>query len=528
MCAATVLAAALTAGCSPTTIGVPNVTTVSPTPSASSPPTTDGTGEGFYSQTPQWVTCTGDEITSSGTSAPKDLSSYDCATVVAPLDWDDPAGETITLRVAVHHASNSRGMLFYNLGGPGGASVQSLAYMVTDNFGTDLVDNYDLVALDPRGVGASEQVVCMSDEERDSYAADDADSSDTDLTADQIVAQARDTMSKIGQGCLDNSGDLAAHVDTVSAAKDFDMVRAVLGQDMLNYLGYSYGTFLGATYAGLFPDKVGRFVLDGALDPAMTINEVSDLQMRAFEESIAHWVEDCQSGSSCPFTGTTDQGVSQLSSFLDRLASSPLTTQDSSRPLTQSLALTAVIGMLYSTQTYTVLTQAMQQAIGQGDGSTLLYLADYVNDRNDDGTYSSNALDAQLAINALDYGPVGTVEEWEADAKQLQADLPVLGQFAGYSSAGLGAWPIDQHASRTAISASGAAPIVVIGTTHDPATPYVMAQNLASELDSGVLVTWDGWNHTAYSKSGSACIATAVEDYFVDGTVPADGLECSD
>lgn len=524
---AAAVAATVLAGCSTSTIGIPPVKTLSPAPQST--PTVDGTVQGFYAQKPDWSQCTADDVTTKGTSAPTDLSPYQCATIVAPLDWDDPSGATTTLRIAVHKATgSSQGALFYNLGGPGGAAVNSLAYMVTDNFGTALVKDFDLVALDPRGVGASQQVVCMTDAERDAYNADDSGTDDATETPDQIVAHAQEVMKKIGQGCLDHSGDLAKYVDTVSAAKDFDMARAIMGQDTLNYLGYSYGTFLGATYAGLFPDKVGRFVLDGALDPAMNVNEISDLQMRGFDASLTHWVEDCQASAKCPLTGGTDQGVQQLAAFLERLGTTPLQTQDSKRPLTQSLALTAIVGMMYSTQTYSMLTQAMQQAIGSNDGSMLLFLADYLNDRNDDGTYASNGTDALIAINSLDYEPVGTVQEWAGDAATLQADLPILGPFAGYASAGLDAWPIDRRATRAAIQAKGAPPIVVVGTTHDPATPYVMAQNLAKELSSGVLVTWDGWNHTAYSRSGSKCVAQAVEGYLVDGTVPKDGLTCTD
>lgn len=500
--------------------------------SSSSPsqaPTTDGTVQGFYSQQVTWAQCTADEVTLDVISPPSDLSPYKCATLAAPLDWDDLSGDTISLRVAVYDGAGgaSHGLLFYNLGGPGGAAVKSLSYQVTQNLGKDLVSNYDIVALDPRGVGESTPIVCMSDAERDEYNADDADRSEADETPQAIVARAEKLMGDIGAGCTKYSGDIAAHADTVSAAKDFDMVRAVLGQKTLNYLGYSYGTFLGATYAGLFPEHVGRFVLDGALDPAMSINEVSDLQMKGFEASLEHWVEDCQAGSGCPFTGGTDAGVEALASFVDRLATSPLETSDADRPLTQSLGLTAIIGCLYSTSSYSTLTQAMQQAVSSNDGSMLLRLADYFNDRNDDGTYASTSTDALIAINSLDYPPEGTVEEWAQDAATLKSELPVLGQFAGYASAGLSAWPFTRTATREAISAEGAAPIVVVGTTHDPATPYVMAQNLAKELSSGVLVTNEGWDHTAYSKSASSCITGAVEGYLVDGTVPEDGLTCN-
>ena len=515
------------AACSDLSSGLQPVKTLSPGTggqsgqSGDAAPTTDGTVEGFYSQTPDWQQCSAEEVTTTGTNAPSDLQAYQCATLVAPLDWDDPAGETITLRIGRHVAGgDSQGALFFNMGGPGGAAVSALGYVVEDTLGDALVDAYDIVGLDPRGVGASTPVICMTDEERDQYTAA-ADSSDEDLSPDQIVAESEQMLSQVGQGCLDHSGDLAAHIDTVSAAKDFDMARAVLGQETLTYLGYSYGTFLGATYAGLFPESVGRMVLDGALDPAASVNEVSAMQMRGLEASLTNWIETCLAGNGCPLSGSVDDGVAQMADFLDALAADPLPTSDPDRPLTQSLALTAVIGTMYSTETYAVLTQAMTLALDSGDGSYLLYLADFFNDRADDGTYASNGIDALLAVNALDYEPVGTVDEREAE-------LLILGQFSGYASAGLDAWPIGEHAARAPISADGAPTIVVIGTTHDPATPYPMAQSLADQLSDAVLVTWEGWDHTAYSKAGSACVADAVEGYLVDGTVPEDGLRCED
>ena len=520
---------ATVAGCGVTRMGIPPVKTASPVPAASGAPRVEGTLKGFYEQDIQWAPCTQDQMVSEGTPAPNDLNKYECALIAAPLNWDELGGEQISLQIARRLSGNEAGSaLFYNLGGPGGAAVKSLSYVATDLFGQSLVDNFDIVAMDPRGVGASTPVRCLTDEERDKYNSEESEPDDANMTPQQIVDEITTYTSDFGNGCLKHSGDLARYIDTVSVAKDFDMARAALGQDTLDYLGYSYGTFLGATYAGLFPDKVGRFVLDGALDPGLNVSEVSELQMRGFEASLTHWIEDCQTSNACPLTGTVDDGVAQMAAFLDRLGTAPLETSDPDRPLTQSLGLTAVIGMMYSTDSYSVLTQAMQQALGGNDGSMLLYLADFLNDRNSDGTYASNSTDAIVAVNSLDYEPVGTIDEWAAKADQLKAELPILGQFAGYPAAGLEVWPIERHASRAPIAATGAPPIVVIGTTNDPATPYVMAQNMAAAFDKSVLVTWDGWAHTAYARTGSSCVAGAVETFLLEGTLPADGLMCSD
>lgn len=180
---------------------------------------------------------------------------------------------------------------------------------------------------------------------------------------------------------------------------------------------------------------------------------------------------------------------------------------------------------MYDTLWYQTLTSAVGQAILNADGSALLEIADLLNERNDDGTYSGNSLDALVVVNNLDYGPVGTVDEWSEAASALEAELPIMGPYGGYPSAGLAAWP-TAHAERAPITAAGAAPIVVVGTTHDPATPYPMAQALASQLSSGVLVSVEGWDHTSYKRGGNQCAVDAVEKYLVDGTVPQSGLMC--
>ena len=303
------------------------------------------------------------------------------------------------------------------------------------------------------------------------------------------------------------------------------MVRAVLGQDTLNFLGYSYGSFLGATYAELFPERVGRFVLDGALDPSLSVDDISTLQMRGLDASLQQWIADCATQASCPMGRTKDEGVATVRSFLDSLARTPMTTNDPKRPLTEGLAVTALTGSMYNTQRWPQLTDAFEAAWRKGDGTQMLAIADLMNSRNPDGTYADNSADAINAINSLDYEPEGTQEQWIERATSLKSELTILGSYVGYPSAGLSVWP-TRHADRHPITAQGAAPIVVIGTTHDPATPYSMAQGLSGQLASGVLVSVEGWNHTAYRRGANRCVVNAVEDYLVKGTVPADGLMC--
>ena len=484
------------------------------------------TKDQFYSQPLNWRQCEVSEITSNGVAAPRDIDKYQCASLTAPLDWENLDGNQITLALAIHRADQSDGKaLFFNLGGPGGAAVSSITSQVNSSLGTGLVGAFDIVALDPRCVGASTPVRCLSDEDRDKQAAGTGGDKDPNATPAQLIEQAKKDSADLAKGCQDLSGNLYKHVDTVNAAKDFDMVRALLGQDKFNYLGYSYGTFLGATYAGLFPTNVGHMVLDGAVDPAVQGDDLAAMQMRGFEASLRHWVEDCQAGRNCPLTGDADAGMRKMKAFFDSLENSPLKTSDANRPLTRNLAMSAVIGLLYSTETYSILTQAMTSALNSNDGSMLLFVADLLNERNKDGSYASNSMDAIVAINSLDYSPVGNADQWTKGYETLKSELLVFGEEAGFTSAGLEGWPTS-HAKRQPISAEGAPPIMVVGTTHDPATPYVMSQNLAKELSSGVLVTWEGWNHTAYSKSGSKCVATAVEGYFLRNVVPTTDVQC--
>ena len=484
------------------------------------------TKDQFYSQPLNWRQCEVSEITSNGVAAPRDIDKYQCASLTAPLDWENLDGNQITLALAIHRADQSDGKaLFFNLGGPGGAAVSSIVSQVNSSLGNGLVGAFDIVALDPRGVGASTPVRCLRDEDRDKQAAGTGSDKDPNATPAQLIEQAKKDSADLAKGCQDLSGNLYKHVDTVNAAKDFDMVRALLGQDKFNYLGYSYGTFLGATYAGLFPTNVGHMVLDGAVDPAVQGDDLAAMQMRGFEASLRHWVEDCQAGRNCPLTGDADAGMRKMKAFFDSLENSPLETSDANRPLTRNLAMSAVIGLLYSTETYSILTQAMTSALNSNDGSMLLFVADLLNERNKDGSYASNSMDAIVAINSLDYSPVGNADQWTKGYETLKSELLVFGEEAGFTSAGLEGWPTS-HAKRQPISAEGAPPIMVVGTTHDPATPYVMSQNLAKELSSGVLVTWEGWNHTAYSKSGSKCVATAVEGYFLRNVVPTTDVQC--
>ncbi len=475
------------------------------TPDAAGP-TDGGTLEEFYAQQVSWSEC----------------DTAECATVLAPLDWDDPAAGSIELaleRVAATDPQARIGSLLINPGGPGASGIDFVSYLVNSVLSDDMLAAYDVVGFDPRGVGDSSAVDCGPDSEVDPYLTEDLIlESQADLDA------AREEATAFGRQCLDNTGPLLEHVDTVSAARDMDLMRAVLGDDQLHYLGYSYGTFLGSTYADLYPENVGRLVLDGALDPTLTNDELSIQQAEGFDGAMRAYIEYCLQTSGCPLNGSVDDGMQQIADLLARAEARPLDAGNG-HYTNGTMAFYGIILTMYDDQYWPLLTQALAEAIGQGTGSQLYEYANFYLDRTADGTYLSNSNLAFQAINCLDY------PSDDRDYQQMLAFRDEIAQvaptFADWFALGPGCetWPFQSTRTPHAVTAPGAEPILVIGTTGDPATPYLWAEALADQLESGTLLTWEGEGHTAYGRSGS-CISDKVEAYFLDGTVPADGTTC--
>lgn len=504
-------AALLLAGCTTPTVTKPSESSSSDgVPLTARTPDSSAVPEGletFYSQQITWEDC--------GT----DLR---CTDVTVPMDYANPDGETITIRVKqLVSAGADAPALLLNPGGPGGSGVQMMDYV--NHLATKkLREHYNLTGFDPRGVNESSAVSCLSDAERDAYRAEDAD-----LSSEAGREAAAAATRAYGEKCAEKTGKLLGFVDTVSAARDMDILRAVIsGAPTLDYLGFSYGTYLGGTYADLFPKNVGRFVLDGALDPATTSFDVSLGQAEGFDKSIRAYIADCQAGSNCPLKGSVDDGIEQLKRFFDSLRTNPLPTGDGDRMLTRPLGITGVITPLYSQQSWPQLTMGLTQAMTQQDGSMLLMMADMMSDRNADGTYATNSDEAFTAINCLDYPVRGTKEEWAEEAKTIEQASPLFGQDLGYGDLQCENWPVKSTRERTELKASGSNPILVVGTTGDPATPYKWSEALAKQLENGHLLTYEGEGHTAYNAKNT-CIANHVDDFLIDGTVPSDGTRCS-
>jgi pimeloyl-ACP methyl ester carboxylesterase len=481
------------------------------TPSVTSTPTSETVApdlEPFYSQVLRWTSCEGGD--------------FQCTTVTAPMDWKNPAAKSIHLALIRKAATGTKlGSLLVNPGGPGASGYDFIRDSLSYAVDSTLQANYDIVGFDPRGVNKSSAVSCHdTPKQLDAYL---FDISPNPVGSDAWIADQEASNQTFDQNCLTYTGDLLAHVDTVSAARDLDLLRAVLGDKKLNYLGYSYGTLLGATYADLYPTKTGRLVLDGALDPATTSLEVSEVQAKGFESALRAYIANCETGKNCPFTGSVDAAMTTIRSLLDSLDASPLLASDG-RKLGSAAMTNAIILPLYTRKNWPYLNDLFSQVM-QGDADYAFQLADNYFGRTAKGTYLDNSTEAFIAINCLDYEtPPTTNASLRADAAALKKVAPVLGPQLAYDVS-CTAWPYKSTRNRVPIAAKGSAPIIVVGTTNDPATPYVWAKNLAHELDNGHLVTYRGEGHTAYNKS-NACVNNAVDNFFVHGTVPAKDPLC--
>ncbi len=475
--------------------------TVTPAPSTSA----SATANALASQDLEWTTC----------------EQGECATARVPLDYAEPDGPTIGIALARAKATGGDriGSLLINFGGPGGSGVDSMD-MAKTMTSKDVQSHYDLVVFDPRGVQHSEPpVTCVSDEELDKITAFDAD-----YSTPEGIAEAEDIFAGFSAACLKNTGPVFGHVDTISAARDMDILRSALGDAKLYYLGYSYGTFLGTTYANLYPQNVGRLVLDGAIDPTLDSDESALGQAVGFENALRSYVKDCQTATRCPLPGNVETGLTRIRALLDRAKTAPLQT-GTSRRLTQSLAFTGIAVTLYDEGSWSYLTQALTLAIKESDGSGLLFLSDVYYDRGEDGVYGDNSTEAFWSVGCLDDRSSSDPAVMAASAKEIVAAAPTVGSFFTYGGTLCAKWSVPEVGGLDDYSAPGADPILVVGTTGDPATPYVQAKELTNILSSGHLLTYDGEGHGAYGRSNQ-CVTDNVDAYLIEGDLPADGTAC--
>ena len=465
----------------------------------------------FDAQQPRWVDCG---------------NGMQCARVFAPLDWAEPDGERITLALVRQPAlgGDPLGTIFVNPGGPGAPGADYIRSSIDGAVSRDLQDRYDIIGWDPRGTGDSAPVRCLDAAGMDEFLFGVGEASGLDRGSDAWLDLAEQESAAFGEACLAETGPLLAHVDTISTVQDLDMLRSIVGDDRLNYLGYSYGTYIGARYADRFPERVGRMVLDGATDPSTSEADVVREQTRGFEAALRAYATDCLTREECPLTGDVDQAMGQIGALLDQVERQPITAADG-RVLTPDTMLTAIITPLYSQTDWPYLDDLFAE-VAQGEAETAFFLADFYYDR-ENGSYLSNITEAFLAINCLDYPSERPIdrERMRAEAAELAEIAPTIGRFQGYGDVLCANWPVRGVESRDAVRAEGADPILVVGTTGDPATPYRWAVSLSEQLQSGVLVTYHGEGHTAYGEH--PCVNAVIDDYFLTGEVPVSDPNCA-
>ncbi|GAA0401451.1 peptidase [Acrocarpospora corrugata] len=432
-------------------------------------------------------------------------AGFQCATMEVPLDYAKPAGPTVGIALVRLRAAGPGakiGSLVFNFGGPGGSGVDTLLDAASA-FRT-LNGRYDLVSFDPRGVERSDGVHCLDPKPFEAFLA-------AEPSLD-VPTQTR-LLTEFAQACQRHSSAILPYVGTLNAARDMETLRIRLGDPKLNYLGFSYGTHLGALYATLYPGQTGRMVLDSALDPSVGLLEQSRTQAVGFQQAYQNYLADC-ARQDCPFNGNT-----AVLGLLAALKRKPLNVQG--RLVTDDIARSAIAEALYSELTWPLLTQAIADGIA-GDGAGLLNLSDSYSGRRPDGSY--NTLQSSLvAILCADTTNRPTVEEAVDLAKEMTKKWPIFGPDVA-SAGGCSVWPAPGEDTNRHIDASGSGPILVVGVTHDPATPYEWAPKLTEQLGTGVLLTLKGEGHGAYGQN--TCIDSLVNGYLLDGKVPDDGTVC--
>ncbi|MBS4730199.1 alpha/beta hydrolase [Mycobacterium sp. SM1] len=510
--------------------GLLSVAAVMAVPGAVSAPAAGATGEPGAGQAPgpavppttgvrrpDWTSCERFLIDTS------DIPDARCATVPVPVDYGSPGGAHADLALIRIPASGPRmGSLLINPGGPGASAVDTVAAMATDLADTDIARHFDLVGFDPRGVGHSTpQLRCRTDAEFDAYRREPM----VDYSP-AGVAHIERLYRQLAQRCAERMGPgFLRNIGTASVVRDMEVIRQALGDEQLNYLGYSYGTQLGTAYAEQFPDHVRAMVLDGAIDPSVGPVQQNIDQMAGFQTAFNDYAAACSRSPRCPLGTDPAKAVEVYHRLVDPLVDKPGRTSDP-RGLSYADATTGTINALYTPRFWKYLTRGLQGLAGGTDADDLLLLADDYHGRDAHGHYS-NGQDAFNAIRCVDAPAPPDSSAWVAADRQIRQVAPLLsyGPFTGAAPRDLCAlWPVPATSAPHRAAPVAGGKVVVVSTTHDPATPYQAGVSLARQLGAP-LITHDGTQHTAVFN-GDRCVDAAVVRYLVDGVPPPDNLRC--
>lgn len=458
----------------------------------------------FYTQQINWKKC----------------GRFDCAELLVPINYEDLSAGVFRLALTRDSADqpNQRlGSLVVNPGGPGGSGID-YAQGGFRTATTEILSRFDLIGFDPRGVGKSDPVNCLTDAEADEFLSLD-ETPDTPTE----VAIWNNWVDRFAEACKTENPDTWKHVGSWNVARDMDILRSALGESKLNWLGKSYGTLLGALYAQLFPENVGKFVLDGAVDPDPNPDQVL-IQIQGFETALNRFISDCLSRKNCPLTGNQKSAYQQLIDFLAQLDREPLPLSDN-RVLTESHAQTAILVALYDDKDlWPFLRDGLEQAFS-GDGEYLMLLSDLINNRDSDGTYLDNSLSALYAVNCIDYEDALTPAELPGEVERLSEFSRFFAPLFGWGSSACLGWLNQNLESVGRIAAKPTAPVLIVGTTYDPATPLAWAKSLSDQIENSLVLEWQGDGHTAYRR-GSKCVDQIIDNYFISGKLPAAGQIC--
>jgi pimeloyl-ACP methyl ester carboxylesterase len=449
---------------------------------------------------------------------PKDAQ---CGAIAVPVDYDQADGGTAQLALIRFPATKDKiASLVINPGGPGQSGIEA-AVSIVQSLPQRVRERFDLVGFDPRGVASSRPAVwCNSDADNDRLRAEPQ----VDYSPAGVEHIDNETKDYV-QRCIDKVGaEFLAHVGTVNVARDLDAIRAGVGDDKLTYLGYSYGTRIGAAYAEAYPQNVRAMILDGAIDPNADPVEENLRQSASFQDAFDNFAADCAKVPTCPLGTDPDKAVDVYHSLVNPLVDKPARTKDP-RGLSYNDAIVGTIMALYSPTFWTHLTDGLSELV-HGRGDTMLLLADLYMNRDADGHYT-NATDARVAVNCVDQPPVkdrAAVIEEDRRSREV-APFMSYGEFTGHAPMGTCAfWPVPPTSEPHIISAPGLPPTMVVSTTHDPATPYQAGVDLADQLHAGLL-SFDGTQHTVVFE-GNDCVDEFAAAYLIDGVVPPPGAQC--